>query len=313
MFLIFSSRFGCRLEKLRKSLFVKVQKINGNLKRLSRRILFPLGELPFILIYQTMSSIYVFIKGKYILLTSSIISQFGLHIFCDSTLVEPQDSTENDMITIFVPQSFTGGNNRRRNCHFFKIQHRLVCRSNTELEFIFASPHDLNIQCPSSPQSQCHNFTINLIDNGVRNLLEQRLAEFSFGIWAAVVSSLGGLRWRSKQLHRLCSSLTQSPQNLLWIKRQPTCYQEISLRKNATAIHLQSRLGSHNVGINTSAPSESFSAINIDSRGETNKQELCLPDIETIRPKITNAIAGSFSRLNNECGSSLMKIKPGKI
>lgn len=52
--------FLCRLEKLRrKSLFVKVQKINGNLKRLSRKILFPLGELPFILIYQTMSSIYV--------------------------------------------------------------------------------------------------------------------------------------------------------------------------------------------------------------------------------------------------------------
>lgn len=58
--LIVLCRFWCRLKKLRrKSLFVKVQKINGNLKRLSRKILFSLAELPFILIYQTMSSIYV--------------------------------------------------------------------------------------------------------------------------------------------------------------------------------------------------------------------------------------------------------------
>lgn len=74
-----------------------------------------------------------------------------------------------------------------------------------------SSPSRLNFQCPSSPQSQCHNFTINLIDNGVRNLLEQRLAEFSFGIWARVVSSSGGLRWHSKHFHRPCSSPEQSP------------------------------------------------------------------------------------------------------
>jgi hypothetical protein len=38
-----------------------------------------------------------------------------------------------------------------------------------------------------------------------------------------------------------------------------------------------------------------------------------LPEIETIRPNATRQIAGSFSRLNSECGSSFMKIKPGKM
>lgn len=51
----------------------------------------------------------------------------------------------------------------------------------------------------------------------------------------------------------------------------------------------------------------------LERKDESARTKKLLPDIETIRPKITNAIAGSFSLLNNECGSSLMKIKPGKI
>lgn len=37
------------------------------------------------------------------------------------------------------------------------------------------------------------------------------------------------------------------------------------------------------------------------------------PQIVTTTPKTTSPTAGSFSRLNNECGSSCIKIKPGKI
>lgn len=79
-------------------------------------------------------------------------------------------------------------------------------------------------------------------------------------------------------------------------------------------LYSQSRLGSHNEGINTRAPwdtflynKQSFTGLNERLKWKSS------PDIETISPKITNAIAGSFSRLNNECGSSLMNIKPGKI
>lgn len=103
-FLIFLSRSRWRLEKLfRKSLFVKVQKINGNLKRLSRKILFPLGELPFILIYQTMSSIYVSLMVNICFCRSFTISQFAFAHFLWFDSDGASSSTENDMITIFVP------------------------------------------------------------------------------------------------------------------------------------------------------------------------------------------------------------------
>lgn len=37
------------------------------------------------------------------------------------------------------------------------------------------------------------------------------------------------------------------------------------------------------------------------------------PETETTTPKKTRKIAGSFSRLNKELGSSFIKIKPGKM
>lgn len=38
-----------------------------------------------------------------------------------------------------------------------------------------------------------------------------------------------------------------------------------------------------------------------------------IPETETTTPKKTRKMAGSFSRLNKEEGSSFMNIKPGKI
>lgn len=38
-----------------------------------------------------------------------------------------------------------------------------------------------------------------------------------------------------------------------------------------------------------------------------------LPDTETTTPNKTSKIAGSFSRLNKELGSSFIKIKPGRM
>lgn len=136
-FLIVLCRLWCRSKKRRrKSLFVKVQKINGNLKRLSRRILFSLAELPFILIYQTMSSIYV--CSSKVNICFRLIYYFPV-CFCTFFVIWLGLSHKILQKMIWLRFLFLGVSLAVpivEEIVIFKILHRPVGRSGTELEFI---------------------------------------------------------------------------------------------------------------------------------------------------------------------------------